>query len=148
MSTKALVRNGSRLPQLFDDFFKPWNEWFDKETAFMNRMLTVPAVNITETTAGYELAFAVPGMSKEDFDVHMDGNMLTISCEKETGKEEEENAYTRKEYNYSSFRRSFSLPEEVSKDAIQANYTNGILKLHLPKKEEARKLTAKAIAVK
>ena len=148
MSTKALARNGSRLPQLFDDFFKPWNEWFDRETVFPGRMLTMPAVNITESNSQFELSFAVPGMSKNDFDVHIDGNMLTVSCEKESKKEEEEDTFTRKEFNYSSFSRSFSLPEEVSKDEIQASYTNGVLKLSLPKKEEARKLVSTSIAVK
>jgi HSP20 family protein len=148
MSTRTLTRDGSRLPMLFDDFFKPWNEWFDRESNLFNRMLTVPAVNITESKNDYELAFAIPGMSKDDFDIHMDGNMLTISCEKEETKHEKELEYTRKEYNYSSFKRSFSLPDVVSKDNIQANYSDGVLKLTLPKKEEARKTLTKSITVK
>jgi HSP20 family protein len=108
----------------------------------------MPAVNITETKEEFKLAFAVPGMKKDDFDVNVDGNMLTVSCEKEESKEEKEHQYTRKEYNYSSFSRSFSLPDEVSKDNIHDSYTDGVLYLQLPKKEEAKKLLTKSITVK
>jgi HSP20 family protein len=108
----------------------------------------IAAVNITETKEEFKLAFAVPGMKKDDFDVNVDGNMLTVSCEKEESKEDKEHQYTRKEYNYSSFSRSFSLPDEVSKDNIHASYTDGVLYLQLPKKEEAKKLLTKSITVK
>ena len=148
MSTKALTRNGSTLPTVFEDFFKPWNEWFDGSSRMVNRLLTVPAVNITENKDEYKLSLAIPGMKKDDFHVDIDGNMLTISNEKEETKEEKENTYTRKEYNYTSFSRSFSLPDEVSKDNIQATYTDGVLTLLLPKKEEAKKATTKSIHVK
>lgn len=148
MTTKALTRNGSSLPLVFDDFFKPWNEWFDTKNSLWNRMLTVPAVNITETKDEYKLSIAAPGMKKDDFDISVDGNMLTISSEKEEKKEEKEENYTRKEFNYSSFNRSFSLPEEVSKDEIQAAYHDGLLLLTLPKREDVRKKTSKHIAVK
>ena len=148
MSTKSLVRNGSYLPTVFEDFFKPWNEWFDSGSNLIQRMLTVPAVNITESKDEYSLSIAVPGMKKEDFHISVDGSMLTISSEKEMSKEEKEEKYTRKEYNYSSFSRSFSLPEEVIKDNIQASYHDGVLKLALPKKEEAKKLASKNIPVR
>jgi HSP20 family protein len=148
MSTKALTRNGSTLPTVFEDFFKPWNEWFDGSSRMVNRLLTVPAVNITENKDEYKLSLAIPGMKRDDFRVDVDGNMLTISSEKEESKEEKENTYTRKEYNYTSFSRSFSLPDEVSKDNIQATYTDGVLTLLLPKKEEAKKTTTKSIHVK
>ncbi len=149
MSTKALTRNGgSLLPAVFDDFFKPWNEWFDGGRNFLTRELTVPAVNIMESKDDFKLSFAVPGMKKDDFHIGVDGNMLTISSEKEESREEKESKYTRKEYNYSSFSRSFSLPDEVSKDNIQAAYTDGVLHLTLPKKEEAKKITSKNIVVK
>ncbi len=148
MSTKALARNGGNFPAVFDDFFKPWNEWFDTSSNLWNRMLTVPAANIIETKDDYQLSIAAPGMKKSDFDIAVDGGMLTISCEKEESKEDKEDQYTRKEYNYSSFSRSFSLPDEVSKDNIEASYTDGVLKLLLPKKEEAKKTLTKAIAVK
>ena len=148
MSTKTLSRNGGSLPTVFDDFFKPWNEWFDTSTSLLNRTLTVPAVNIVETKDHFNLSFAIPGMKKEDFHIDMDGNMLSVSCEKEESKEEKEHKYTRKEYNYSSFSRSFSLPEDVIKDKIQATYTDGVLHLMLPKKDEAKKTILKSIQVK
>lgn len=148
MSTKALERTG-KLPVFFDDFFKPWNEWFDNGSSIFNRMLTVPAVNVSETKENFMVTLAVPGMKKEDFDIRMDGNMLTISCEKEETKEEEEKAFNRKEYNYSSFSRSFTMPEEVMKEKIDAVYENGELKLMLPKTEKARITeTGKHIPVK
>lgn len=148
MSTRAMIRNGGTLPTVFEDFFKPWNEWFDNNNSLLGRTLNVPAVNITETKDEYKLAFAVPGMKKDDFFINVEGNMLTVSSEKEESKTEKEHQYTRKEYNYSSFSRSFSLPDEVSKDNIQATYTDGVLSLMLPKKEEAKKMMTKSITVK
>lgn len=148
MSTRAITKPGM-LPTVFDDFFKPWNEWFDSSNLFLGRTMTMPAVNIVENKEDYMVSLAVPGMKKEDFNIDVDGNMLTISSEKEESKEEKEDKYTRKEYNYSSFSRSFTLPDEVNKEKIEAKYEDGVLKLMLPKKEEAKKLAAgKHIAVK
>lgn len=148
MSTRAITKPGM-LPTVFDDFFKPWNEWFDSSNLFLGRTMTMPAVNIVENKEDYMVSLAVPGMKKEDFNIDVDGNMLTISSEKEERKEEKEDKYTRKEYNYSSFSRSFTLPDEVNKEKIEAKYEDGVLKLMLPKKEEAKKLAAgKHIAVK
>lgn len=148
MSTLALGRKTDRMPALFDDFFKPWNEWFGNGENFWGRALTVPAVNITEDSNEYIVSLAVPGMKKDDFRIDVDGNMLTISSEKEETKEEKDKKFTRKEYSYSSFSRSFSLPEEVNKERIEARYEDGVLKLSLPRKEEAKKPAAKHIAVK
>jgi HSP20 family protein len=148
MSIKSLEKT-RRLPAMFDDFFKPWNEWFDDGTAFFNRQLTIPAVNVSETKENFMVTLAVPGMKKEDFDIRIDGNMLTISCEKEEEKEEKEKAFNRKEYNYSSFSRSFTLPDEVMKEKIDALYENGELKLMMPKTEKAKVTeTGKHIPVK
>ena len=148
MATKALIRNGDTLPSLFDDFFRPWNEWFDGG-GIVGRTLNVPAVNITENKDDFKVSLAVPGMKKDDFNIDVNGNMLTISCEKEENKEDKDARYNRKEYNYSTFSRSFTLPEDVNKEKIDARYEDGVLKLSLPKKEEAKKLTAsKHIAVK
>ena len=92
---------------------------------------------------------AVPGMKKNDFNIDVNGNLLTISSEKEESKDESNQQYTRKEYSYSSFTRSFTLPEDVNQEKIDAVYEDGVLKLTLPKKEEAKKLAAsKHIAVK
>jgi HSP20 family protein len=148
MLTKALTGNGAGLPAVFDDFFKPWNEWFDVGTGVFNRTLNIPAVNIKESKDDFKLSFAVPGMKKDDFHIGIEGNMLTISSEKEEHHEEKEDRFTRKEYNYSTFSRSFSLPEYVQKDNIQATYTDGILQINLPKKEEVRKSLVKNIVVR
>ena len=148
MSTKALTKVGM-LPTVFDDFFKPWNEWFDNGGSLMGRMMTVPAVNIIENNDDYMVSLAVPGMKKDDFNIDVEGNILTISSEKEENKEEKDEKYNRREYSYSSFSRSFTLPEEVNKEKIEAKYEDGLLKLMLPKKEEVKKLAAsKHIAVK
>ncbi len=148
MGTQALTKASERMPVFFDDFFKPWNEWFDKGEGLWNRTLTIPAVNITENKDNYLVSLAVPGMKKDDFKIDVDGNMLTISSEKEETKEEKEKRFTRKEYSYSSFSRSFTLPDEVNKEKIEAKYEDGVLKLSLPRKEEAKKPAAKQIAVK
>ncbi len=149
MSTRALTRNGGEtLPALFDDFIRPWNIWFDKSSLIGNT-LDVPAVNITDTKDEFNVSMAVPGMKKDDFSIEVEGNMLTISCKKEEKNEEKESKYTRKEYNYSSFSRSFTLPDEVNKEKIDAHYEDGVLKLRLPKKEEAKKVIVnKHITVK
>lgn len=148
MPTKALSKRSEFLPSVFDDFFKPWNEMFGNGGRW-GRELNVPAVNITESDNEYSVTVAAPGLTKSDFNIDVEGNMLTISSEKEENKEEKDARYTRKEYNYSSFSRSFTLPEEVNKEKIEAKYEDGVLKLALPKKEEAKKLaTSKHIAVK
>lgn len=115
----------------------------------MNRMLTVPAVNINETEDAFELALAVPGMKKDDLNIDVNGNLLTISAEKEERKTDKDNKMTREEYNYSSFSRTFTLPDEVKKDKIDAHYADGVLKLMLPKTEEAKKMVdSRHIAIK
>ena len=147
MSTRSLARNTEKMPSLFNDFFRPWDEWF--EGGLTSRVLNVPAVNITENKDEFMVSLAIPGMKKEDFNIDIEGNMLTISSEKEESKEEKEDKYTRKEFNYSSFSRSFSLPDEVNMEKIDARYVDGVLKLSLPKKEEAKKIaTSKHIAIK
>lgn len=147
MGTQALSKAGERMPMLFDDFFKPWNEWFDNG-GFWGRTMNVPAVNITEQKDDYVVSLAAPGLKKDDFKIEVDGNMLTISSEKEESKEEKDKRFTRKEYNYSSFSRSFTLPDEINKEKIDARYEDGVLKISLPRKEEAKKPAAKHIAVK
>jgi len=135
-------------PSLFDEFFKPWNEWFDKPGLF-ERIMTMPAVNVKENPDNYTVSLAAPGLKKEDFRIDIEGNMLTISCEKEVQEEEKDERFTRKEYDYFSFSRSFTLPEDVKQDAIDARYVEGVLNITLPRLEEAKKLAAaKSIAVK
>ncbi len=146
METKALTRLNESMPSVFDDFFKPWTDLFDSGR-WNVRPMNVPAVNITEHPNEYLVALAVPGMKKEDFKISVDGNMLTISSEKEENKEDKNKKFTRKEYSYSSFSRCFSLPEEIKQEKINAKYEDGVLKISLPRKEEAKKPVAKKIAV-
>lgn len=147
MSTQAISKS-ERRPTLFDDFFRPLNQWFDNGGGLWERAMTVPPVNITESKDAYQVSLAVPGMKKEDFKIGMDGNILTISSEKEETKEEKDKKFTRKEYSYSAFSRSFTLPDEINKEKIEAKYENGVLMLSLPRKEETQTKSATQIAVK
>ncbi|KAA9041098.1 Hsp20/alpha crystallin family protein [Ginsengibacter hankyongi] len=147
METRALTRLNETLPSVFDEFLRPWTDLFDNG-GWNLRPINVPAVNITEQPNEYLLSLAAPGMKKEDFKIDVDGNMLTISSEKEENKEEKNKKFTRKEYSYSSFSRCFSLPEEIKQENIDAKYEDGVLKITLPRKEEAKKPAVKKIAVK
>jgi len=113
----------------FDDFFN--DDFFLVPS---RKSETVPATNIEETDSEFVLDMAIPGMNKEDITVEVENGQLCVSAEKEDSSEESEKNYTRKEYNYSSFKRMFALPENV-KDDVKANYKDGILHLVLPKKE-------------
>ena len=146
METKALTRLNESMPSVFDDFFKPWTDLFDNG-GWNIRPMNIPAVNITEHPDEFRLSLAAPGMKKEDFKIDVDGNILTISSEKEENKEDKNKKFTRKEYSYSSFSRSFSLPEEIKQEKINAKYEDGVLKITLPRKEESKKPVAKKIAV-
>lgn len=144
-------RNGNLLnsfPSVFNEFFN--KEFFDwGESNFSNTGTTIPAVNIRETKDDFEVEMAAPGMKKEDFRIELDGNLLTISSElKKENETQEEGRYTRREYSYQSFQRRFTLPKEVvDSDNINARYENGVLRLQIPKKEEARTKPPKMIAV-
>ncbi|MGH2563460.1 MAG: Hsp20/alpha crystallin family protein, partial [Ginsengibacter sp.] len=107
---------------------------------FSDTNTTVPAVNIKESAENYEVEVAAPGMTKKDFKVELDGNSLTISSERSTEKEEKDDErYSRKEFSYQSFQRTFTLQKDVMDiDKIQAKYENGLLHLLIPKKEEAK----------
>lgn len=146
MGTLSLSRATEAMPSVFNDFLKPWNNWFDNDN-FFGRTVNMPAVNITEGKNEYMLSLAVPGMKKDDFKIDINGNMLTISSEKEDEKEEKDANYTRREYNYSSFSRTFTLPEEIVKEKIEAKYQDGVLKVSLPVNEKVKQ-SAKHIAVK
>jgi HSP20 family protein len=146
MNTRNLVKAGEMFPTVFEDFFKPWNEMFENR-GLWGKMLTMPAVNIMENKDDYTISLAAPGLKKEDFKIDLEGNMLTISCEKEERKEDK--GHTRKEYNYTSFRRTFTMPEDVVPDKIEATYVDGELKLKLPLREEAKKpVLTKHVTVK
>ena len=138
MSTKSLIKTNEMFPTVFEDFFKPWNEWFDNG-GLWGKVMRIPAVNVTDNKDNFLVSVAAPGMKKNDFKIDINGDMLTISCEKEETREEKEKKYTRKEYNYSSFSRSFTLPDNVTRSKIEATYDDGVLHLRLPKSEESKK---------
>jgi len=146
-----LRRNGNllnQLPALFDDFLN--RDTFNWGlTNFSNTNTTVPAVNIRETNDNYEVEVAAPGMTKDDFKIELDGNLLTISSEKSDQREEGEGEkFTRREFSYQSFQRSFTLPKDiVDIDKIQAKYVDGMLQLLIPKKEEAKQKPSRVIQI-
>jgi HSP20 family protein len=132
------------MPTLFNDFFGGImnDEFLNKEA-----MRYVPSVNIMERADDFRIELAAPGYSKEDFKVEADNGVLTISSEKKTEKQDESDRYTRKEFSYSSFRRSFSLPEHVDAEKISAEYKDGLLTFTLPKREEAKKKAVREIKI-
>lgn len=146
-----MKRNGNvlaGLPTLFDDFFN--RDLFDwRQSNFSSSGTTVPAVNIKETKEDFVVEMAAPGLKKEDFKIELENNLLTISSEKSSEQEEkEDNRYSKKEYSYESFQRSFTLPKEVvDSDKIQARYENGLLHLVIPKKEEAKQKPPRMIQI-
>jgi HSP20 family protein len=125
-------RNNMLFPALMNDIFKP--DWFG---GIENTNPTFPAVNIKENETNFELELAIPGFKKDNFNIEIDENVLTISSEIKSGDTVKENNYTRREFSFSSFKRAFTLPETIDEAKINANYEDGILRLSLPKREEA-----------
>ena len=139
-----LKTQGSMLPNLFfDDFFG--RDWFNQDLP----NATLPAVNIHEDGEAYHVELAAPGMKKKDFQVELEDQTLTISYEKEENAEENNRngRFTKREFNYTSFRRSFMLPRSVEQDKIKGDYKEGILHLNIPKKEEARQKPSRMIEI-
>jgi HSP20 family protein len=112
-----------------------------------NYAQTMPAVNVRETNDAYFVDVAAPGLKKDDFKVNLDNDVLTISSEKESKKEENEVRFTRREYSYSAFERSFTLPYTAEAEKMEAKYENGVLGIKIPKKEVAIKKPAKQIKI-
>lgn len=139
--------------RMFPAFDSLWDNFFDKDymTKGMELGTKVPAVNVSETDKAFELEFAVPGLKKEDFHIDMDKDILTISAENQSENEEtdqETKKVTRREFSYSSFTRSFRLPENVDEENISAEYKDGLLHLSIPKKSRKEVEMKKRIEVK
>ena len=136
------------LPSVFDDLFTRdlWNWGLTNHSATNT---TLPAVNIRESNESFIVEMAAPGMRKEDFKIELDGNNLTITSEKrEENEVKEEERYTRREFSYQSFQRTFQLHKDVVDiDKIEARYENGVLHLLIPKKEEAKQRPPKTIKI-
>ncbi|MBQ0787424.1 MAG: Hsp20/alpha crystallin family protein [Oceanihabitans sp.] len=116
-------------------------------TSNFNTGITLPKVNIKETADSFIVEMAVPGLKKSDFHLDLDNQVLSISTETKDEKEVKEENFTRREFGYSSFKRTFTLPESVNDEKIDANYKDGILSVLLPKKEEAKQKPARSIKV-
>ncbi len=136
------------LPNFFNDFFnRDWMDWSNQNFSLTNT--TLPSVNIRESNEAFDVELAAPGMSKEDFKIELNHNVLTISSEKKEEKETKgKDLYTRKEFSYQSFSRSFTLPNVADSENIEAKYENGILAIRIPKREEAKPKPVRVIEIK
>ena len=122
--------NNNVYPSLMNEFFND-----DLRMNFFNRRHSVPSVNSVENNDSFEIDLAVPGMKKDDFTIELNDKILVISSD---NSDHDQNEGTRlNEFNYSSFQRSFRVPESVELDKIKANYKNGILKIKLPKRKDS-----------
>lgn len=135
----AVKRNEANwLPSVLENMLK--TDWAGG-TTYQNKLgINIPLVNILETEDCFRVDVAAPGMTREEFNIELDNDILTISSndKKEEENNGEQESYTRKEFSYTNFKRAFSLPETVNYENISASYENGILVINLPKKEEAK----------
>ena len=120
------------------------NDFFG-EDFFHDFKSNMPLVNIKESVNGYHLEVAAPGLQKENFNITIDKNLLTISAETQTEQKQADEKYTRKEFHFSSFKRSFTLPDSIDAENIKANYESGILKIDLLKKVEIKNEVKKVV---
>ena len=143
----SLVKFSNQMPSVFDRFFE--NDMFDwSNRNFSNTNTTLPAVNIKEDKDGFEVEMSAPGFEKGDFKIELNNSLLTISSEKKIESETKDGQqFTRKEFSYQSFSRSFTLPETAEGEKIAAKYENGILSVSIPKKEEAKPKPVKQIEI-
>ncbi len=128
----------SYMANLFNDEFFP---------VFSKTAASMPAVNIREDEKNYSLELAVPGIDKKDLKVDINEDVLTVSSELKNDTEESRDGYRRKEFSYSSFGRSFYIPENVNREKIEANYKDGVLTIALPKMEEEKSKIARQISI-
>lgn len=153
----TMPKNGNNLSKKRDvtglPSFSSWIDNFfdtDLETGFLanfNTGMTLPAVNIKENNDNYVLEVAVPGMKKDDFNLEIDNDILSVSAETKSENETSDDYYTRREFGYASFKRSFTIPDTVQSDKIKAKYDSGILTILIPKREEAKRKPVKRIDI-
>jgi HSP20 family protein len=144
MEDKAMLATVKRQ----NPFFPVFSDAFFREN-FLNDSdwTTSPAVNIAENKEGFRIEVAAPGLQKDDFRIHVEKYRLEISSEKENTSESSNDTFHRKEFSYSSFKRTFTLPESAETDGIKANYANGVLTVTVPKKEAAKEKPARVIDI-
>jgi HSP20 family protein len=138
------LRTRNAWPNLVEEFFNGdfFPRLFDSESGY-----SLPAVNIVEGKEDYRIEVAAPGLQKEDFKINLENNVLTVSSEKEDKQESNEDRVMRREFSYYSFTRSFTLPMTVDAEKIQASHKDGILKIMIPKREEAKQKPARDIKI-
>ena len=138
-----MIKRSSLFPSFVDEFLgKELPTIFNVDYGF-----TRPSVNITENKDDFRIDLAAPGLEKEDFRINLNNNVLTISSDKEEKKEENNEKCMRREFSYTQFSRSFSLPASVDTEKINASYKSGILNITIPKKEEAKQKPVREIAI-
>ena len=134
----SLIRFSNQVPSMFDRLFE--GDLFDwSNRNFSQTNTTLPSVNIKESTDAYEVEVAAPSFDKSDFKLELNHELLTIMSEKKVENEIKDGEhFTKREFSYQSFSRSFTLPQTADGERISANYENGILRVTIPKKEEAK----------
>lgn len=146
-------RNRNRLPELVgnflgtDNFFSPSVFDFNSKFFDLGDFPVVPEANIIETSKEFKIELAAPGLSREDFKVEVENNVLNVSAQKEEEEKNEKNNYRKREFSYTSFWRSFVLPENVLAEKIDAKYDQGVLLITLPKKEDSSPKQTRQIKV-
>ncbi|WP_083678223.1 Hsp20/alpha crystallin family protein [Lacinutrix venerupis] len=152
----SVPKNGSLANSNSNQNFPTLSNWLDDIfnrdlpsvfTSNFNTGITLPKVNIKETADAFIVEMAVPGLKKSDFHIEIDNQALSISTETKEENEHKEENYTRREFGYSSFKRTFTLPETVNEEKINASYNEGILNILLPKKEEAKQKPPRSIKI-
>jgi HSP20 family protein len=146
----SLIKRNENYPawsNFFNDFFnRDWMDWSTRN--FSDTNTTLPSVNIIESEDSYEVDMAAPGLEKKDFKIELSHGVLTISSQKKIENETKKGRnFTRKEFSYQSFCRSFAMPYTVESEKISARYDNGILKVSIPRKEEAKPKPVRTIEI-
>ena len=139
----ALIKRSPLETSFLSDFFD--DDWF-ANSARLGRT-HMPAINIKDLEKSYEVELAVPGFSKNDFNISLDDNMLTISAERKQEQEKKESNYTRREFGYESFSRSFNLPAGISEKDVGARYEDGVLRISIAKKGSDQEKIKKPISI-
>ena len=148
MTTLVPTKKNGSLPSVFEDFFNDGFLDIPPFFAFANQKgAFIPNVNVIENTDNFEIELAAPGLQNKDFKAEVNNGVLNISAEKEEESTKEDKNFRRREFSFTSFSRSFVLPENVAADKIDANYKNGVLKLTLPKKNSSPKTPVKQIKI-
>ena len=122
----------------FNKFFNHLDSMFPAKSFNNVAYNNLPAVNVKEVDNAFQIEVAAPGLKKGDFKLSLHENRLTISAKQEAKTEEKTEKYSRQEFNYTSFQRTFTLPKNVDSEKINASYTDGILHVGVPKKEESK----------